>query len=252
MDGSLLNNEGKIAEYSSSVFNKCIQNGIIVVFATARPLRGAEIYYDSIMPDAVICYNGAAVYVNEKKIYQCGIKTTVAKELIENIIKEFPNAKLAIDANNQLYTNFDSSTLWVNIASEKMDIENLPQTEIDKIIIKSESIDEVNGLIKYLPKQLYLEITERGLGVVMNKEATKWNAIKELLKYYNIEQRNTVGFGDDYNDFEMVKYCGTGVAMENGIDEIKETAKYICELNSENGVAKWIDKNILMEARYEK
>ena len=252
MDGSLLNNEGKMTEYSSDILNRCIQNGIIVVFATARPLRGVEIFYDSIMPDAVICYNGATVYVNEKKIYQCGIRTKIAKRLIKDIMEKFPNAKLAIDANNQLYTNFDASTLWGDIDFKKMDIETLPKTKIDKIIIKFGSIDETNGLIRYLPRHLYLEISERGLGIIMNRGATKWNAIEELLKYYNIGQRNTIAFGDDYNDLEMVKYCGTGVAMKNGIDEIKAVAKYVCEVNSENGIAKWINENILMGARYGK
>ena len=38
-------------------------------------------------------------------------------------------------------------------------------------------------------------------------------------------------FGDDKNDIDMLKICGTGVAVSN----------------DEDGVAKWIAKNILGE-----
>jgi hydroxymethylpyrimidine pyrophosphatase-like HAD family hydrolase len=43
----------------------------------------------------------------------------------------------------------------------------------------------------------------------------------------------------------MIKNCGIGVAMENGLEEIKNNAKYICGKNNEDGIAKWIEENIL-------
>ena len=79
----------------------------------------------------------------------------------------------------------------------------------------------------------------------MNKGATKWNAIKKLLKYYRIETENTIAFGDDYNDLEMIKKCGVVIAMENGIAEIKDKAKYICGKNDEDGIAKWLEEHIV-------
>jgi hydroxymethylpyrimidine pyrophosphatase-like HAD family hydrolase len=43
----------------------------------------------------------------------------------------------------------------------------------------------------------------------------------------------------------MVRNCGIGIAVENGIDEIKNIAKEICGTNENDGVARWIEKNIL-------
>jgi HAD superfamily hydrolase (TIGR01484 family) len=126
-----------------------------------------------------------------------------------------------------------------------LDIDNLPATDIDKIIIEMESIEKIRQIEKYLPEELYLEINEGKLGLIMNKGATKWNAIKRLSQYYQIEIKNTIAFGDDYNDLEMVKNCGIGVAMNNGISEIKNKAKYICGNNNEDGIAKWIEENIM-------
>jgi hydroxymethylpyrimidine pyrophosphatase-like HAD family hydrolase len=111
LDKSLLNNERQITEYTKTVFKKCIKNGIIVAFATARPLRFTKIFYNSILPHAVICHNGAVAYVNDKQIYQCGIKPITAKILLKNIIENFPKANMAIETNEQIYTNFDASSI---------------------------------------------------------------------------------------------------------------------------------------------
>ena len=43
----------------------------------------------------------------------------------------------------------------------------------------------------------------------------------------------------------MIKMCGTGVAMGNAYDEIKEIANFITKNNDEDGVAHVIDKFIL-------
>jgi HAD superfamily hydrolase (TIGR01484 family) len=156
-----------------------------------------------------------------------------------------PKANLAIETNDQIYTNFDASIIWVDIIAKKLDIENFPKTEIDKIIIEMETVEKIKEIEKYLPDELYLEINEGKLGLIMNRGATKWNAIKELLKYYKIEIKNTIAFGDDYNDLEMIENCGVGIAMENGIEEIKNKAKCICGKNDEDGIAKWIEENIV-------
>jgi hydroxymethylpyrimidine pyrophosphatase-like HAD family hydrolase len=54
-----------------------------------------------------------------------------------------------------------------------------------------------------------------------------------------------VAFGDDYNDVEMLSECGIGVAMGNAIDECKAVADHICGDCDDDGMAKWLEKNLL-------
>ena len=83
LDKSLLNNERIISEYTKSAFEKCMKNNILVVFATARPIRVTKIFYSMIKPNAIICHNGAEVLVDDKIIYQCGIESIMAKRLLK-------------------------------------------------------------------------------------------------------------------------------------------------------------------------
>lgn len=72
-----------------------------------------------------------------------------------------------------------------------------------------------------------------------------WNGIKTMLKAVGVKQNEVVYFGDDNDDIEPLKNCGVGVAVSNAIDEVLNVADFITESNDMDGVARFIEKNIL-------
>lgn len=54
---------------------------------------------------------------------------------------------------------------------------------------------------------------------------------------------DTVSFGDDANDVEMLASCGTEVAVFNAVKESSKAADCITLSNDEDGVADWIKKS---------
>jgi hydroxymethylpyrimidine pyrophosphatase-like HAD family hydrolase len=96
-----------------------------------------------------------------------------------------------------------------------------------------------------LTNELYAIITENQLLMVMNKNARKQNAIKEIAKHFGLTLFEIAAFGDDYNDIEMLRECGFGVAVANAIDEVKAAANYVCGDCDNDGVAKWLEENLL-------
>jgi len=246
LDNSLLNDNLQITEYTKNIFQKCKEKGHIIVFATARPYRKTRILFDSIKPDAVICHCGGVVYINNKIIYQNGIKSTVAKNILNNIVKDYPKINIAVECDDEIFTNFDTLLYWKEVPYKNIDLENLPSEDLNKIIIGLELIKNIDEVKKYLPNDLYIERMEEKIGLIMNKKATKWNGVTELLKYYGVKKEDTISFGDDDVDIEMIEKCGKGIAVENGNERIKSKAKFICESNNEDGIAKWIEANCLL------
>lgn len=51
----------------------------------------------------------------------------------------------------------------------------------------------------------------------------RWSITDE----FNISKSEIVAFGDDINDKEMFSNCGLSVAMDNAIDEIKNSRSYL-------------------------
>ena len=242
LDKSLLRSDKTISEFTKTIFNKCKEKNIIIVFATARPIRSTKAFIQEIKPNAVIYHNGAIVIADQKELYCNKFSSEKAKILLKTIEEKYPESTLSIDINDKMYTNFDTE---VKMEYQKIDFNNLPNFDVEKIIIGSIPIEKIIETKQFIPKDLYLQIDSGEFGVIMNKGVSKWNGIKELMKYYKIKSKEIVSFGDDYNDILMVKNCGIGVAMENGIEEIKKSSKYICKTNDEDGIANWINNKIL-------
>lgn len=64
----------------------------------------------------------------------------------------------------------------------------------------------------------------------------KASGLQRLVERWGISPEQCMAFGDGGNDLEMLAYCGESFAMENGSDAVKQTAKYICPSNDEDGV----------------
>lgn len=135
------------------------------VVATARPIRGVRDFLPWVRYDIGIFHNGAVICEADRKIGEIGIESPVS--LVSGILKQEPDCAIAIEANDNMYANFD--------------------------------MEEI------------------------------------------------VAFGDDYNDIEMLRACGTGVAVGNALAEVKQAADEVCLTNEEDGVALWLTEHVLRE-----
>ncbi len=80
-------------------------------------------------------------------------------------------------------------------------------------------------------KALYCSLTEiAGTSVTVSwhntfdicaDEVSKASAIERYAKKNGIAQSEIICFGDNYNDIDMLQYAGLGIAMENGVKELK-------------------------------
>jgi Cof subfamily protein (haloacid dehalogenase superfamily) len=81
----------------------------------------------------------------------------------------------------------------------------------------------------YRSRPTYLEIAPGAI--------SKGSALKLLLKKYPIEISEVISFGDNYNDIDLLKVSGKGVAVENAREEVKAIADEITLDSKDNGVA---------------
>ena len=56
-----------------------------------------------------------------------------------------------------------------------------------------------------------------------------------------------MAFGDNFNDIDMIRYAGLGVAMGNATDEVKEAADIITDINDNEGERQILDKYFKQE-----
>ena len=66
-------------------------------------------------------------------------------------------------------------------------------------------------------------------GDLRAKDTDKGEAVRILLDHIGAKREDTIAFGDAKIDIPMLQYCGVGVAMGNGGDEIKAAADYLTD-----------------------
>lgn len=75
----------------------------------------------------------------------------------------------------------------------------------------------------------------------------KGKSILEIADYFSIKHEDTYAFGDEINDMEMIQMAGVGIAMANASNRLKKEADEITLSNDEDGIAYYIEKNLLKE-----
>jgi hydroxymethylpyrimidine pyrophosphatase-like HAD family hydrolase len=143
------------------------------------------------------------------------------------------------------YSNFDISKYWpqtknfqiVDFASHAIDSE--------KICVDAMTPDDAATIERYLADCMYLKIARDGLGMIMHRKATKSTAVEDLALRWAIAREDIVAFGDDMNDIDMLAYAGIGVAVANALEEVKSAADTFCGDCDGDGVAKWLEENVL-------
>lgn len=246
LDGTMLRNDKSISDFTLKILETCRKQGILIGFATARPVRGVKKIRELFEPDILINHNGAVSLHGEVQD-SLGINGEQLHKLLEKILSIFPNAEIGVESNDVFYANYDVTKNWPDELYMKVD--NFVKLEVDyadKVLVCLKSID-IEALRSYLTDDCYLEVADEVMGMVMNKEATKFKSIVSVCDALGISPTEVICFGDDNNDISMIQGCGVGVAVNNANTAVKEVADMVCLSNEDDGVAKWIQENVLSD-----
>ena len=104
-----------------------------------------------------------------------------------------------------------------------------------------ELADQTSDYFSVLPAS-FADVMDQYSGEITIRGITKARGMERALDYYGIDRENSVGFGDAFNDLEMMEYAGIGVAMGNARDEVKEAADYVTDHIDRDGIAKAVEK----------
>ena len=278
MDGTLLNDKGRISEENVLAIKHAQAKGIKTVVVTGRP------YSYALMPlkeagisCPIIGLNGAEIRIEEGAILN---KLPLEKEWCRTIQKALEKESVYIefftnqgvfsksmehyiDIRMQLkmerFPEADETIMRKEVrkrAEERFkyehcqfvnDFEGIYQDEqliVYKILVLSANNEELARIENQLAGHSEFTITssERGNVEFNHPEAQKGLALKVLADQYNIDMEDVMALGDHLNDLSMLQMVGRGVAMGNASDEIKELCAYSTKTNIEHGVASAIEE----------
>ena len=245
MDGTLVNDEGKINENIYKLINSLHDKNIKFAAASGRFYSQLCKNFEKVKTDMIIiAHNGALVkYKNGgKTIFSSPLKAEDI-EYILNLKRDFGEEILIAAANNaflinpkkEIYEAYKSWQIPIKLCTSCQDIIE-PVYRIT--YFNSEGVNEET--IKFLENNLspHLGFVVSGSKWIdiTNKETSKGNALRILQDKFEIKKKNTMVFGDYYNDVTMFQAADFSYAMENAPEDVKAEANYIAGNNNENGV----------------
>lgn len=243
LDGTLLRDDKSVSAYTQDVIRKLRNRGVLFVIATARPIRAVKKFLPWVSYDAAVFHNGAVVEDGGRRLGKTGIQNPL--EIVTAILRDRPKTKIAVESNDEMYSNFDAGEFWKGIEyTATADFHETEGLVADKIILEARSGAEMEVFRPYLRDGLYIQLSENRLATIHDLQSTKRNGIELIAREHGMSLAQVAAFGDDYNDREMLMVCGIGVAVANALEEVKAAAAYVCGSNEQDGVARWLEENL--------
>lgn len=245
LDGTLLRTDKTISEHTKTILNRCCKTGIKIAYVTGRGGSAERVAPNEIF-DGRISMNGAIGKIKNYIIYDRLIPYEKARPILTDCNSR--GMKITSEISGMHYSNFVVSDIWPQIKNYEIVDFTQHDMNAEKIYTPNPTPDDKLFIEQRLPDDLYFVVTADGagyLGQIMHKDATKAKAVSALAQHWGISQSEIVVFGDDLNDIDMLTYAGIGVAMGNALDKVKEVSDCVCLRNDDDGVARWIEENIL-------
>lgn len=94
---------------------------------------------------------------------------------------------------------------------------------------------EYDSLMKEAPGAAFTAWWDRAVDIIP-AGGGKGLGIEKVLSYYGLTKEEAIAFGDGTNDIEMLQAVGTGIAMGNVTENVKDIADAVCKSVSEDGI----------------
>jgi 5-amino-6-(5-phospho-D-ribitylamino)uracil phosphatase len=261
LDGTLLKDDKTISYKTKQVLHKAKEAGHVVMIATGRPFRSSEMYYRELELDTpIVNFNGAFVHHPKDQdwgIHHSPLDISIAKDIVE-ACNSFHFHNIIAEVIDDVYFHYHDEKLldlfsFGNPHITTGDLREFLNASPTSMLIHSP--EEQVKLIRQHLSEVHAEVIEhRSWGApfpvieIIKSGLNKAVGLKHAAEYYHIPQERIIAFGDEDNDLEMLEYAGRGVAMGNGIEEVKNIANEITLTNEEDGIGHYLNDLLNLKA----
>ncbi|MDR1834834.1 MAG: Cof-type HAD-IIB family hydrolase [Fusobacteriaceae bacterium] len=261
MDDTLLNNRSELSEEDREVILAAEEKGLKFVLASGRPTYGMRPVAEKLclrdFDSFLLSYNGAHILsaktgevIRRKELaredlhllwdYAKQYRTDILTYKDEKIVSDHPGKYVRIDLEltkmpllvpSDFKAHMDCGAPKCMLLAEPEDLNAVES------VLKERHGDRFT-ITRSRP--YFLEFVAKG---VSKGAAVAWLAAEE-----GIAPGEIIACGDSWNDLDMIRYAGLGVAVANANEEARAQADYITASNDNGGVARVIRKFYLREA----
>lgn len=256
LDGTLLNTNHKISDYTKEIFQELHKQNYLLIVATGRHHLDAMPIIESLeLPIYLVTSNGARIHSPQKELlFSFDIKSESLKSVLTmNIDPEITVVlfKENVWQTNKINERLNSFQTKMNYLPEVVNFDTLIDYSGIKLFFTHNSHEKLvelreEILVKH-SKEFSHAFSLPTCLEFMDSTVDKSVAILKILELENLGFHQTVSFGDGFNDEKMLNATGKGLIMANAPQSLKDNLSHLEVIlsNDNDGVAKYLSKEIL-------
>lgn len=263
IDGTLLDSRRELSAKTIAIF-KNLPPDVMVVLASSRMPAAMRHLQEQlgVLYQPMICYNGGFLIQ-----YRAG---NSAPDVLDSVTMPLDVCAgiIALTRGTGIHTSLYFEDEWYAPAWDYWSEREARITKADPVVMPLEGVlakwsENRNGAHKVMcmGDEKEIGIMEAGLQKSFSKDIhiyrsrptylelapraiSKGSALELLLKAKNHSTlAEVIAFGDNYNDIELLRIAGHGVAVANGREEVKAVAAEITADSKQDGVALSLEKH---------
>lgn len=256
LDGTLLNTEHQISEYTKTVFQQLHSENYLIIVATGRHHMDAlPIVEDLGCPVYLVTSNGARIHSPAKELlFSFDIKSDAIKSVLD------------LDIDPAFTTVLFREKVWqTNKENKKLNsfqtIMNYPPEIVDFDLV--EDLSAIKLFFTHNEHHKLVELKDKIMEdhsddfhyafslpfclEFMDKSVDKSIAISKILEIENYTFEESISFGDGFNDEKMLLATAKGLIMNNAVESLKIKLSHleVISSNDSDGVAKYLSQKVL-------
>lgn len=249
LDDTLVPHLGTVNERVIDSVRRVRDAGITVIPATGRTVSTtAPISRAAELDNWMVCSNGAVLAtVDPESIVQTA--TFDPGPLLDRLRELVPDAVYAVeDIHGVFHTTRMFGAGALGLAIREVPFEHLLAEPVVRLVVRSEmhardGFQDVaremgfHSVIFGISNVAWMDVGPQGVN--------KATGLAHVIEQIGVEQSKVLAIGDSYNDIEMLKWAGVGVAMGSAPDSIKAIADAVTSPEPGEGVADVLDALVL-------
>ena len=241
IDGTLSDPKTRrIPDSARQAVHQLQKNGILVGVATGRPPYNLPDFGD-LHFDVFCTYNGSLCYNEKDTIFNYPIAREDVQKVRENVaalgrpLAIGTRDRIAASGYDQDLADYYTHAGLVLTVAE--DFEEVYRDDIYMMMIGYRP-EELPAMIQGVDTVKFALSCHCGADLVA-ADGGKGNGIRKILEYYHLDPSQAMAFGDNHNDMEMLQTVGTGVAMGNATQQLKDIADDVCGDVDQDGIYRY-------------
>ncbi len=262
LDGTLLDGNMSISPRNMEALQKCEAAGVRMVIASGRGFEAARVYARQAgLNSPIICANGARVEetaFGPTMLEDC-IPEDISREICEIMFESgiyfvcyargvnYHGNGTEPQRGRVREPNPDGPAYDVRhvLSPEAMRAEGTKRTyKYVAFTYDFEALAKLRAKIE-ARGDVHVSSSWENNVEIMAKGASKGRTIRFLAEKYGISKDEIMAFGDQMNDYEMLKEAGWPVAMGNAVDELKACARIVAPHHKDDGVGRVLEEYVL-------